>query len=173
MLNTLQSANRKIFDRDRLNRCVIVILTTFSLVFGTIVYFVYLSKPADADEVYIDNNCRRNQDLPQYDRFTIFYSSQIRSNSQVYLFYAGRYQDGAVIFCISRPNFKEAISLSASQIQNQFIDKIVKDPNRNATFIVTVAEGNNFPVPLTDYMLDLNNPNRPVLIRLRRRLGRT
>ncbi|MFB2917756.1 hypothetical protein [Aerosakkonema funiforme] len=153
-----------------LNRCVTATLTTLSLFFGMI---VYLSKPASADDVYVDNNCRRNQSLPQDDRFTIFYSSQIRSNSQNNWFYAGRYQDGAVIFCISRPDFREARTLSASQIQNQFIDKIVKVPNRNATFIVTVAEGNGGRVPLTDYRLDLNNPNRPVLTRLRRRLGRT
>ncbi len=152
-----------------LNRFITATLTTLSLFIGTI---VYLSKPASADEVYIDNNCRRNQALPQDDRFTIFYSSQIRVNGQDYWFYAGRYQDGAAIFCISRVNFREASTLSARQIQYQFIEKIVKVPNRNATFIVTVAEGNGSPVPLTDYRLNLNNPNRPILTRLRRRLGR-
>jgi hypothetical protein len=152
-----------------LNRFGNATLTTLTLFVGT---FIYLSKPASADEVYIDNNCRRNQALSLYDRFNVFYSSQIRANAQDYLFYAGRYQDGAAIFCISRPGFREARTLSARQIQNQFIDKIVKVRNRNATFIVTVAEGSGSPVPLTDYRLDLNNPNRPVLTRLRRRLGR-
>lgn len=152
-----------------LNRFVNATLTILSLFVGTI---IYLSKPASADEVYIDNNCRRNQALSQYDRFTVFLRSQFRANGQNYWFYAGRYQDGAAIFCISRPDFREARTLSARQIQNQFIDKIVKVPNRKATFIVTVAEGNGSRVPLTDYRIDLNNPNRPVVTRLRSRLGR-
>ncbi|WP_190484522.1 hypothetical protein [Microcoleus sp. FACHB-831] len=152
-----------------LNRFVNATLTTLTLFVGTV---IYLSKPASADEVYIDNNCRRNQSLPQEDRFKVFYSSQIRANAQDYLFYAGRYQDGSAIFCISRPGFRETRALSARQIQNQFIDKIVKVPNRTATFIVTVAEGNGSRVPLTDYRIGLNNPNRPVVTRLRSRLGR-
>ena len=105
-----------------LNRFITATLTTLSLFIGTI---VYLSKPASADEVYIDNNCRRNQALPQDDRFTIFYSSQIRVNGQDYWFYAGRYQDGAAIFCISRVNFREASTAPGRSLRVRWRDRVI------------------------------------------------
>ena len=124
------------------------------------------TKQASADEVYIDNNCRRNQRLEQIDRFTVFYKSEFRANGQIYLLSAGRYQDGGVLFCISRPNFSEARRLNAQEIQSQFIDKIVRDSNNNAAFVITVAEGNGSLIPYTAYGLDLSNPNSPVIQRL-------
>jgi len=133
----------------------------------------YQRSRSAGDEVYLDNNCRRNQALAQDDRFTLFYRSQFRANNQDYWFYAGRYQDGAAIFCISKPNFSDPKPLSERlEIQYHFIENIVKVSNMNAAFLVTVREGNGSGVPLTDYRLNLSNPNRPVLTRLRRRLGR-
>ena len=124
----------------------------------------YQRSKLTANEVYLDNNCRRDQELLQEDRFILFYRSQFRANNQDYWFYAGRYQDGAAIFCISKPNFNEAKPLDRNlKIQFQFIDNIVKVSNVNNTFIVTVREGNGSGIPLTDYKLDLSNPNRPLL----------
>lgn len=127
----------------------------------------YQRSKLTANEVYLDNNCRRNQGLLPEDRFILFYRSQFRTNNQDYWFYAGRYQDGAAIFCISKPNFNEAKPLDRNlKIQFQFIDNIVQVYNVNTAFIVTFREGNGFGVPLTDYRLDLSNPNRPVLAQL-------
>jgi len=148
-----------------LSKFVTVTLTILSLFTGTI---LSLSKPASADEVYLDNRCRRNQSLQQDDRFLVFYKNEFRANRQSYWFSAARYQDGAAIFCISKPYFKEPRLLSVTQIQYQFIDKIVKDYNRNAAFIITVAEGNGSNPPMTVYRLNLINPNKPVLTPLRR-----
>ncbi len=127
-----------------------------------------LSKPAFAGEVVLDDRCRPNQKLQQAGAF-VNYQSEFKANRQSYWFSAARYQDGAVILCLSKPNFKEAKALSASELQNQFIRKIVKAPNSNAVFLITVAEGNGNPVPLTEYRLNLSNPNKPIVTRLPRR----
>lgn len=148
-----------------LSKFVTVTLTTLSLFTGTI---LSLSKPASADEVYLDNRCRRNQALQQNDRFLVFYKTEFRANRQSYWFSAARYQDGAALFCISKPYFKEPRLLSVRQIQYEFIDKIVRDSQRNAAFLITVAEGNGSNPPMTVYRLNLINPNKPVLTLLRR-----
>jgi hypothetical protein len=144
---------------------VSVTLATLSLLSGTL---LSLSKPAVAGEEVLDERCRPNQRLQQDGAF-VNYRSEFKANRQSYWFTAARYRDGAVILCLSKPNFKEARLLSASQLQNQFIRKITKAPNSNTVFLVTVAEGNGSPAPLTEYRLNLSNPNKPVVTQLRRR----
>ena len=115
---------------------------------------------------YINKMCQRQQDLPQIERFTVFYQEEFSSQNQTYLLYAGRYQDGSVIFCVSEPNFNQARELNAEPLQFQFIENISQDSNNNSTFLITVREGNGRNAPLTNYRLDLVNPNQPVLTRL-------
>ena len=110
--------------------------------------------------------CQRQQDLPQIERFTVFYQEEFSSQNKTHWLYAGRYQDGSVIFCVSEPNFNQAIELNAEPLQFQFIENISQDSNNNSTFLITVREGNGRNAPLTDYRLDLVNPNQPVLTRL-------
>jgi hypothetical protein len=119
-----------------------------------------------ANEVYINKMCQRQQDLPQIERFTVFYQEEFSSQNKTHWLYAGRYQDGGVIFCISEPNFNQARELNAEPLQFQFIENISQDSNNNSTFLITVREGNGRNAPLTNYRLDLVNPNQPVLIRL-------
>jgi len=119
-----------------------------------------------ANEVYINKMCQRQQDLPQIERFTVFYQEEFSSQNKTHWLYAGRYQDGGVIFCISEPNFNQARELNAEPLQFQFIENISQDSNNNSTFLITVREGNGRNAPLTDYKLDLVNPNQPVLTRL-------
>ena len=56
--------------------------------------------------------------------------------------------------------------MNAHELSYYFVESIVKDKNRDAAFIVTIREGQNYPVPLTDYRLDLSNTERPVVTRL-------
>lgn len=143
-----------------------VALTGLSLFAGIL---LSLSNSAVAGEVVLDDQCRPNQRLQAPDRAFVNYQSEFRANRQSYWFSAARYQDGAVILCISKPNFKEVKPLNTGQLQNQFIRKIVKAPNTNSVFLITVAEGNGSSVPLTEYRLNLSNPNKPVVTRLRSR----
>ena len=115
---------------------------------------------------YIDKNCRLNQQLPEIERFTLFNNSEFTANGQKYWFYAARYQDGAVLFCISKPNFNQPKPLTEKQIQGQFIDKILRDSNNKTAFIIAVREGNGFETPVTNYGLDLSNVDRPKLTSL-------
>lgn len=119
---------------------------------------------AIANEVYLDQNCRQNQQLPITDKAIVFYKSEFSVKGQQYLLSAARYQDGATLFCLSKPNFLQSNPLAnAEAIQNQFIDKIVKISNENSAFLIRVREGNGSNVPTTTYRLNLSNPNRPIL----------
>ncbi|MDP8934370.1 MAG: hypothetical protein M3N42_09550, partial [Cyanobacteriota bacterium] len=111
-------------------------------------------------------NCNRNQQLPQLERFTIFSSNEFTTNGQNYLFYAARYQDGGVLLCISKPNFNQPKPINEQKVQANFIDKIVRDPNNKTAFIIVVREGNGPEAPVTNYVLDLSNPDRPKLTSL-------
>lgn len=115
---------------------------------------------------YIDKNCSLNQELSETERFTLFNNSDFTANGQSYWFYAARYLDGAVLFCISKPNFNQPKPLTAKQIQSQFIDKIARDPNNKTAFIIAVREGNGPEAPVTNYGLNLSNVDRPKLTSL-------
>lgn len=139
---------------------------TLSILTGSLVSF---SKSVIAGEVLVDNRCRRNSRLPNSEGALVNYQSEFKTYFQRYWLSAARYQDGAYILCLSKPDFKEPKPLNASQLQNQFIRKIVKASNSNTVFIVTVAEGNGSRVPLTEYHLNLSNPNQPRVTRLRKK----
>ncbi|MGB3533245.1 MAG: hypothetical protein WBA13_06975 [Microcoleaceae cyanobacterium] len=128
---------------------------------------ILLAEQLPTNEVYLDKDCQRQQQLSQLERFIVFYQSEFQALDQTYWFYAGQYQDGAVIFCISQPNFSQAKVLNEKQLQNQFIEKIIKAPNNNFIFLITVREGNGINAGLTDYQLNLINPNKPVLTLLK------
>ncbi|WP_445175572.1 hypothetical protein [Microcoleus sp.] len=115
---------------------------------------------------YIDKNCCLNQKLSERERFTLFNNSDFTANGQNYWFYAARYPDGAVLFCISKPNFNQPKPLTEKQIQSQFIDKIARDPNNKTAFIIAVREGNGPEAPVTNYGLNLSNVDRPKLTSL-------
>ncbi|MEG4089239.1 hypothetical protein [Microcoleus sp. Pol12B4] len=141
-------------------------LSIISAIVTTIVPAVFAQRPPSVNEIYIDKNCQRNQQLPQLERFTIFSRNEFTTNGQNYWFYAARYLDGAVLFCTSQPNFNQPKPLTAKQIQSQFIDKIVRDLNHKTAFIIAVREGNGPEAPVTNYGLELSNVDRPKLISL-------
>ena len=125
---------------------------------------VFAQRTPSANEIYIDKDCRRNQQL-QFDKFTVFNQNEFTANGQKYLFYAGRYQDGAVLLCLSKPNFNQPKPIREKQIPG-FIDKIVRDVNNKAAFIIIGRNGNGLYVSVTNYGLDLSNPDRPKLTSL-------
>lgn len=141
-------------------------LTIISAIVTTTVPAVFAQRQPSANEIYIDKNCNRNQQLPQLERFTIFSRNEFTTNGQNYWFYAARYLDGAVLFCISKPNFNQPKPLTEKQIQSQFIDKILRDINNKTAFIIAVREGNGPEAPVTNYGLELSNVDRPKLTSL-------
>lgn len=143
------------------NRSPIIITIITAILAAASIPAVFAQPQPSANEIYIDKNCRRNQQIPQIEKFTIFSTNEFTANGQKYLFYAGRYQDGAVLFCISKPNFNEPKVLNAEKIQRQFIDKIVRNPNNKTAFIIAVRNGNGPGATTTNYRLDLSNPDRP------------
>ena len=141
-------------------------LTVISAILTTTVPAVFAQRQPSANEIYIDKNCQRNQQLPQLERFTIFSRNEFTTNGQNYWFYAASYLDGALLFCTSKPNFNQPKPLTSKQIQSQFIDKILRDPNNKTAFIIAVREGNGPEAPVTNYGLELSNVDRPKLTSL-------
>ncbi|MDZ8139068.1 MAG: hypothetical protein RM049_27940 [Nostoc sp. DedQUE04] len=141
--------------------------TLFSGLTLSLILSLFSSPSTTAQEIYIDNNCKQNQQLNESDRFTIFYKSEFKTKGQTYWFYSGRYQDGSTIVCISQPGFKQAKPLNIQQIQSGYIDKINKDPRNKTAFLVTVREGNGSYVPMFQYRLNLSTPSKPALTKLR------
>ncbi|MEG4800449.1 PPC domain-containing protein [Microcoleus sp. ARI1-B5] len=138
-------------------------LTLISAVITAITPVVLAQPQPPANEIYIDKNCRRNQQLPQLERLTIFSRNEFITNSQKYWFYAARNLDGSALFCISQPNFNQPKVLNAEKIQRQFIDKVIPDPNKKTAFIIAVRGGNGPEAPVTNFGLDLSNVDRPKL----------
>ncbi len=141
-------------------------LTLISAIVTTTVPAVFAQRQPSANEIYIDKNCQRNQQLPQLERFTTFSRNEFTTNGQNYWFYAARYQDGGVVLCISKPNFNQPKPINEQKIQANFIDKIVRDPNTTTAFIIAVREGNGPEAPVTNYGLELSNVDRPFLTSL-------
>lgn len=146
-------------------RSTIILTIITAILAAASIPAVIAQRQPSANEIYIDKDCRQNQQLP-LDKYTVFNQNELTANGQKYLFYAGRYQDGAVIFCISKPNFNQPKPINEKQIQAQFIDKIVRDPNNKTAFIIAVRGGNGMDTPVTNYGLDLSNPDRPKLTSL-------
>ena len=136
-------------------------LTLISAIVTTTVPAVFAQRQPSANEIYIDKNCQRNQQLPQLERFTIFSRNEFTTNGQNYWFYAARYQDGGVLLCRSQPNFNQPKPINEQKVQANFIDKIVRDPNNKTAFIIAVREGNGPEAPVTNYGLELSNVDRP------------
>lgn len=142
-----------------------ITITIITAILATSIPAVFAQRQPSPNEIYIDKDCRQNQQL-QIDKFTVFNQNEFTANDQKYWFYAGRYQDGAVLFCISKPNFSQPKVLNAEKIQRQFIDKIVRDTNNKTAFIIAVRNGNGPGATATNYRLDLSNPDRPKLTSL-------
>lgn len=122
---------------------------------------------SNAQETYIDDNCKQNQQLNESDRFTVTYKSEFQTNGQTYWLYSGQYIDGSAIVCISRPGFKQAKPLNVKQIQSGYIERISKDPRNQTAFLITVRDGNGSYVPITQYRVNLSTPERPITAKIK------
>lgn len=123
--------------------------------------------PVIAQDIYIDSNCKQNQQLAEFDRFTVMYKSEFQTKGKIYWLYSGQYIDGSSIVCISRPGFRQAKLLNIQQIQSGYVEKISKSPRNRTAFLVTVRYGNGSDVPTTQYQLNLSIPEKPVITKLR------
>lgn len=137
-----------------------IISLAFSLIIGGI-------NPASANPIYIDNKCNQNQNLGQYDRSSIIYQAEFQVSNESYWFYAGRYQDGAVLFCLSHPNFQKPKPLNElTGINNRFIDNIVQDTNDKKIFFVTEFLAGRQDTLMTEYRVNFANPDQPEITQL-------
>ena len=148
-----------------------VCFTASSLLAGSV---AFLPKPAFAGEALFDKNCRyyprtteNFKGPPVNDATYIFKTLEVITNRKKYFLTVLRANNGAAVFCISQYNFMQMKYLNnAQQIQDKYIYQIVKEPDHNATFLLTLREGNGRTARTKFYKLNLNNPERPVLVQV-------
>ncbi|BCL38842.1 hypothetical protein [Nostoc sp. MS1] len=122
---------------------------------------------SQAQETYIDDKCKQNQQLNESDRFTVTYKSEFQTKGQTYWLYSGQYIDGSAIVCISRPGFKQPKPLNIKQIQSGYIEKITKDSRNQTAYFIIVRDGNGSYVPVTQYRVNLSTPERPITAKIK------
>jgi hypothetical protein len=106
----------------RVKQSLTISLLTLSILTGSLFSFF---QPVVAGMVLVDDRCRPNSRLPESDGAFLSYQWEFKANRQTYWFSAARYQDGAYILCLSKPNFKEPQPLKVSQLQ---INSFTKSP---------------------------------------------
>ncbi|MDX2099967.1 MAG: hypothetical protein SFW36_19505 [Leptolyngbyaceae cyanobacterium bins.59] len=116
-------------------------------------------------EIYLDSQCQRTATGLE-NGFRVDFRRNIQPGGQPYWFSMARAMDGAAIFCLTRPNYTQGQRLATEQLQNQFIREI-KQESKKTSFLITVAYGNGLRVPLAQFRLNLDNPTRPTLSKLR------
>jgi hypothetical protein len=161
----------------------------FTITFTTLHIFAvsvaFVLKPVSAGTPFFDKNCREYmrtaENIRRIPAANIapaeLYSSMFKANGQKYLLNVPLFQNGTAVFCLVQPDtvqwknsYRQWKPLSnAQQIQFKFIDKIVKEPNKEATFLITVREGKGLNQPKTVYRLNLTNPNRSAIALVNRR----
>ncbi|AFY27489.1 hypothetical protein Cyagr_0290 [Cyanobium gracile PCC 6307] len=118
--------------------------------------------------VYLDKNCQRATE--GWDAWQVAYRRSFDVGGQPYWFSVAKYQDGSSLLCISRPGYLQGQRLAVSQLQHRFIGQVTQE-GKTPSFLVIVNGGNGRLVPLTQYRLNLGNPFRPTLIRLKQWQG--
>jgi hypothetical protein len=147
-----------------------IIISIITAILAASIPAVFAQRQPSANEIYIDKNCQRNQQLPRSPERLILDSGKqftFTTNGQNYLFYAAsNTATGEMTFCISKPNFNQPKVLNLEEIQREFADKIVRVPNNKTAFIIVVRKGNGMDVPMINYGLELSNVDRPKLTSL-------
>lgn len=126
-----------------------------------------LSRPAPAQSTsWVDNNCRITSNASSLDGASVINTHRFQAQSQPYLLYTARHNDGSVKTCLSRPGYQQArrIDTGFPEIHSAFVRQVKPDPQRATAFIFTVSSGNGPGALLNTYRLELANPVQPKLI---------
>ncbi|MEB3317726.1 MAG: hypothetical protein VKO39_06255 [Cyanobacteriota bacterium] len=121
--------------------------------------------PSHGMPLLVDRQCQRAESTEASYQVDNYYRLLVAGGKTYWLSLA-RYIDGSGIFCLSGGDFQDPRRLASSELQDQFISEINQKGQPNI-FEVTVAHGNGLKVPMTMYRLDLGNPGKPVLSKIK------
>ncbi|WP_242045456.1 MULTISPECIES: hypothetical protein [unclassified Calothrix] len=140
-------------------------LTNLSLLTASI---AIISKPINAGEPIIDNNCQYHvrtpevfRKIPPQKRGTIYLTSAFDVNRQKYFLQVYKFPNSTGVFCLATFNAQPQKLKQSQLIQDKIIEKVAKDSSRKANYIVTVRGGINDDFLRIHYRLNLSNPNQP------------
>ncbi|MBE9209267.1 hypothetical protein IQ244_22705 [Nostoc sp. LEGE 06077] len=130
-----------------------------------------LSKPVLAGEPIIDRNCRRHQrtqavfqKIPPQNQARILMTSPFQVNHQKYTLQLLKFSNSTGVLCFWKSNSRSPQRLNnVAIIQDKVIEKIEKDSDLPANYIVTVRSEKNEDIFRTTYRLNLINPYQPTV----------
>jgi hypothetical protein len=125
----------------------------------------FLPSPSHGTPLIVDRQCQPAESTESNYRVDNNYRLLVPGGKSYWLSLA-RFIDGSGIFCLSGGDFQEPRRLPNPELQDQFISEI-NQKGELYIFEVTVAHGNGLRVPMTMYRLDLRNPDKPVLAKMK------
>ena len=125
----------------------------------------FFPSPSLGTPLLVDRQCKPAESAESSYRVDNYFRLLVAGGNDYWLSLA-RYIDGSGIFCLSGGDFQEPRRLPSPELQDQFISEINQKGEPNI-FEVTVAHGNGWKVPKTMYRLDLRNPDKPVLSKMK------
>ena len=122
--------------------------------------------PAHARGTWVNKACQRvaPSALKSIDGFEIDYQFAFKTQQQPYLMYAARANDGAYLFCRSKPGYRSPQVIKHEKLDFPFVETITQPKKGLPVFSVMIRDGNGRDPKVIPMRLDLRNPQKPIVI---------
>jgi hypothetical protein len=141
------------------------IMNTKTLFFSTIIILGSTTLPALAGGTWVNKKCQKAPaPSPQsVDKFEIDYKFAFTAERKIHWMYAARANDGAYLFCTSRPNYQAARPMNHPKLNFPFVDGITQSEANSPVFSIIIREGNGRNPKIVPTRLDMSNPKQPIV----------
>ncbi len=120
--------------------------------------------PAQARGTWVNNTCQKiAPSASRSDSFEIDYQFTFKTQQQPYLMYAARANDGAYLFCRSKPGYRSPQVIKHETLNFPFVETITQPKKGTPIFRVMIRNGNGRGATVTPIKLDLTNPRKPIV----------
>ena len=121
--------------------------------------------PAQARGTWVNNTCQKiAPSASRSDSFEIDYQFTFKTQQQPYLMYAARANDGAYLFCRSKPGYRSPQIIKHEKLDFPFVETITQPKKGLPVFSVMIRDGNGRDPKVIPMRLDLRNPQKPIVI---------
>lgn len=122
--------------------------------------------PAPARGTWVNKTCHRVVPSASLsgDSFEIDYQFAFKTQQQPHLMYAARANDGAYLFCRSKPGYRSPQVINHKELNFPFVETITQPKKGIPIFSVMIRDGNGRNTKIIPMRLDLKNPQRPIVI---------
>ena len=142
-------------------------MNTKTLLTGTIALAILGSAtlPASAKGIWVNEKCGKiaTPATRSGDGFEIDYKFFLTTEGKAHLMYAARSNDGAYLFCTSRPNYQSARPLNHPDLNFPFVKGITQLKPNSPIFSILIRDGNGRNPKIIPTRLDMSNPKQPIV----------